>query len=445
MATKIMKKYFISILLSAASILIFDSCEKERVHFVDVNMYPKAEAYIKLALQLGKFDPNFISHYYGPAYIKRRADAESKSLDEIKKSTDSLIFEMRKYNEKYFNGLWKFRYNMLLKSLYSLKFRTEQLSGTPTNFNEEMTMLFDCSPVIIDEEYFARIHSRLDSIIVGENPVLEKCIEFRNKLIVSPEKVKYFVDKIISEAKIQTIRNLVLPPKEYVKIKYQPYGDNKIDYQYLGNFVSEISINTSSQFYIDELIELICRNTYPGKHVIAMLWEKSFVIDSGWVEFSLLPKYSPLSFLFEGTSSIARKIVLPGKDYSDFFLYSIFPQMGIKDTVIIKTSQKFFEQQNKINIADYYIGRLICDTVISHQTAIDSLAHLKLIEHQNAEKKINRLISQRTYPGGYVMTNAIYLEYLKRLNIGEDMPNALWLEYSKFIFTPLTVSELKGQ
>ena len=95
---------------------------------------------------------------------------------------------------------------------------------------------------------------------------------------------------------------------------------------YQGNFRSLIQINTDLPIRITRAVDLGCHEGYPGHHVYNALLEQTFVRERGWVEMSVYPLFSPMSFVAEGSANYGIDLAFPGEEGTRFEREVLFRQ-----------------------------------------------------------------------------------------------------------------------
>ena len=137
------------------------------------------------------------------------------------------------------------------------------------------------------------------------------------------------MDAAIAECRTRTLRHIALPANERFTLAFvtdKPWSG----YNYFqGDAASKIEINTDQPIFTDRAIDLGCHEGYPGHHVYNALLEKTFVRDRGWVEMSVYPLYSPMSFVAEGSANYGIDLAFPGDEAETFEREVLLPLAGL--------------------------------------------------------------------------------------------------------------------
>ena len=137
------------------------------------------------------------------------------------------------------------------------------------------------------------------------------------------------------EAFSGALRELVrarYPLPDHEHITYEVVGDKPWSgYNYYqGNSQSKIEINADFPIYTERAIDLGCHEGYPGHHVYNALLEKTFVDERGWVEMSVYPLFSPMSFVAEGSANYGIDLAFPGDEGTDFEREVLFRRAAVE-------------------------------------------------------------------------------------------------------------------
>ncbi|HEY6101100.1 MAG TPA: hypothetical protein VIW03_16815, partial [Anaeromyxobacter sp.] len=75
--------------------------------------------------------------------------------------------------------------------------------------------------------------------------------------------------------------------------------------------------------------DLACHEGYPGHHVYNVLLEERLVKGRGWREFTLLPLFSPMALIAEGTAVYATRLAFTPAERLAFERDVLFPLAGL--------------------------------------------------------------------------------------------------------------------
>ena len=128
---------------------------------VELKMNSIAEGYVKLVLEVGKYDINYVDAYYGPKEWKpKEANLQIDSIVNAKliSNADSLLKELELLSEYKATELETLRYRYLYKQLFAVKTKLIILGGSVLPFDLESRALYDVTPLEVSEEELQKVH-----------------------------------------------------------------------------------------------------------------------------------------------------------------------------------------------------------------------------------------------------------------------------------------------
>ena len=161
----------ILIVLIAGLILISCTEKKESVikSDLEIKMDQIAEHYVKLVLNIGQYDADFVDAYYGPKEwrenLKTDLIFDSSAYKNLSSTTDSLLNELESLSEYKATELETLRFKYLYKQLLACKTKIFMLNGINLPFDEETIALYDAKAPIHSDEYFQSAITELDKIL----------------------------------------------------------------------------------------------------------------------------------------------------------------------------------------------------------------------------------------------------------------------------------------
>jgi len=324
------------IFLSTLFVLILVSCSDKKqksINELEFKMNEIAEQYVKLALEIGLYKPDYVDAYYGPAEWKpdesSKQEIDTALTKSLNSKADYLLDKLEALKVYQATELETLRYRFLSKQLLSVKGMIFIISGGTFPFDREAQILYDAEPPHYDKKHFQNIINELDNIVPGSGSLSKRLNEFNDKFIIPPDKLDTVFTAAINECRKKTLKHITLPKEENFEVKYvkdKPWGAYN---WYKGNSFSIIEVNTDLPIQIEKAVDLAVHEGYPGHHVFNTLLEKNFVKEKGWMEFSIYPLYSPVSLIAEGTANYGIKVVFPGDERIKFEREVLFPLAGL--------------------------------------------------------------------------------------------------------------------
>jgi hypothetical protein len=214
-----MNKYLYGFLL-----LLFVSCTSRKEPSREASLNSLSHGYIKLALKVGQYSPDYIDAYYGPDSLKPKQISEEATknfpADSLEKATDSLIDGLKKINTKDSLALIKLRQEYLLSQARAVKTFIRIKGGAKLTFDEEAKLLYEGTPRSYAVEHFDSLLKKLDKILPGKGEVSDRLEEYRKGFIIPKEKLDTVFQFCIKEARERTLKHFQLPSSENFKLEY---------------------------------------------------------------------------------------------------------------------------------------------------------------------------------------------------------------------------------
>lgn len=389
-------------LLSISLLLSMLACKQTKVvknESTELNVL--AEKYVRLGLEIGVYDGNFVDAYYGPDSLKpTTTKLDSFPKEKLLASVAELKNEFDKIGSETQNDTIRNRAAWIGKQLTAFGRRIKIFSGERKSFDEESKELFDVVPPTYDEPFFQKKIARLDSILPGKGNVAERFQQLSNQFVIPKEKMDTVFKVTIAEARKRTLAHYALPSTESFTLEYvtdKPWSGYN---WYKGNYASLIQINATRQILIDRAIDLACHEGYPGHHVYNMLLEKKLYRDKGWVEISLYPLFSPQSLIAEGSANYGIEVAFPGKERNVFCKKVLLPLAGL-DTAGIDEYFEALAIKGELNYARNEAARGIINGTMEHDDVMRWLTNYCLMDTKGAEQSINFIKTYRSYVINY--------------------------------------------
>jgi len=264
-----------------------------------------ADRYVQLVLDVGTRDPGYVDMVYGlPARQRNRRQVD---LRELARQADALTDALQRNGA---SGVEADRQAFLRTQVTAVKFRIEQLQGRRTGFDQEALIVAGFTAPTIDERSVAPLLAALDRRLPGAGPLAARLERFSRAVAVPPERVEAVVDASLAACRSRTLRHIALPAGEHVEVVYVRGRPWSAYANYQGNFRTRVEINIDTPRRPDQILELMCHETYPGHHLQYTLLESRLVRGRGWRELQILPLLSPASVLAEGVASAGVDLAL---------------------------------------------------------------------------------------------------------------------------------------
>ena len=396
-----------------------------------------AERYVRLALTIGQYDPDFVDAYYGPDSLKPTIKKDSAfPRDSLLNAVAQLKNDVSAFSDSSSNAdsirqraLW------MSGQLDAFAERIKIFSGTFSSFDEEARQLFGVKPPSYTEDHFKTLVSRLDSVLPGSGHIPARMQALANKFIIPPAMVDTVFKTAIQEAAKRTRAKYQLPSNESFVIEYvndKPWSGYN---WYKGNYYSIIQMNLDLPILIDRAIDLACHEGYPGHHVYNMLLEKNLYRDKGWVEISLYPLFSPQSLIAEGSANYGIAMSFPGNEAIEFSKNVLVPLAGL-DTAGVESYFRALALKSQLNYARNEAARGLLDGKMDEKEAMRWLTQYALMSNETAVKSISFIKKNRTYVICYNYGQDLVKKYIE--SSGGDR----WQSFEWLLSNPVSPNDL---
>jgi hypothetical protein len=397
-----------------------------------------AEAYVRIALDLRPHDPAYVDAYFGPPEWAADAEANSKSLPELRTAASALVMHLdegRGGQEEIIER----RRSMLYKRLTSMLVRMDMAEGRHQPFDAESFALFDAVAPHYEAAHFAPILGRIEALLPGEGPLVERLERFRAQFVIPTDRVAAVFAAALAECRKRTLAHIDLPVNERFTIEYvtdQPWSGYN---WYKGDYFSVIQINTDLPIYINRAVELGCHEGYPGHHTFNVLLERDLVDGRGWVEFTVHPLYGPQSLISEGSANFGVKLAFPGEERLQFERDVLFPIAGI-DPAQAGAYYEVVEALEELAYAENEAARLRLSGELDAEGAADWLVRNDLATRARAEQRVRFIETYRSYVINYNLGEDLVAAYISE-RAGNDTERR-WAELERLLAEPFSPADI---
>lgn len=209
------------------------------------------------------------------------------------------------------------RRRMLVNQLGALSARAKMLDGWRPDFDDELRAVYDVEPPAEVDTDNALLS--LDTLLppTPGASLAQRYDIYLRRYAVSGARLQAAFRSAIAALRRQSAAQLPMPIQEQLQL--QPVVANsavenphpwEMRERYLGDAHSQLQLNLAQPMTLARVIELAACEGYPGRHVGDSLRQVDWVAAHGWIEFSVLPRYSPLAFVAEGRARVAVNVAL---------------------------------------------------------------------------------------------------------------------------------------
>jgi hypothetical protein len=316
----------------------------------------------------------------------------------------------------------------------------DMLGGARLSFDEESKALYDAVAPTHGEEHFQRILDRLDAALPGSAPLVARYEEYRKAFIIPAARLDTVFTAAIEACKERTARYVSLPPGESFTVEYVT-GKSWSGYNwYQGNHRSLIQVNTDLPIYIDRALDLACHEGYPGHHVYNTLLENRLVRQRGWVEYSVYPLFSPISFIAEGSANYGVDLSFPGEERIRFERERLFPLAGL-DPARAAEYYRVKALTDELAYAGNEAARRYLDGKIDARAAAEWLTRYAMYSPARAQQRVRFIDQYRSYVINYNLGKDLVRQYVEKSG-GTDQERR-WQIFTALLSSPRLPSDLR--
>jgi hypothetical protein len=402
-----------------------------------------AEEYVRLVLQVGQYDSAVVDAYFGPEEWKPNEQKAAIFPEEtLVNSANDLLSKCKTLLDSKSPNLNIRRVEMLQKQLIALRTKVQMIGGKTYSFDEEAALLYDAEPPFYPLSYFDKLLDEMDQLLNGDAVLSSRYTKFMEQFIIPKNMLDSIFSIATAESRAITKQYLDLPTQENFVLEYV---NDKVwsGYNYYqGDSQSLIQINTDFPIHIDRAIDLASHEGYPGHHIYMMLLDQNLVNTKGWMEYSVYPLFSPLSFISEGSANYGIDMVFPGEKRLAFERDVLFPIVGISKMKAEKF-HKVQELKAKLKYAENEIARRYLNGIIEREEAVGMIETYLLFSPKKAIQRLNFIETNRSYVINYNLGRDQVAKHMKLSGADPELPEKRWQIFKELLSNPYSSSTLK--
>ncbi|MDO1559403.1 hypothetical protein Q0812_08175 [Brevundimonas sp. 2R-24] len=357
-----------------------------------------AEDYVKLMLEIDTHEEGYVDAYYGPSEWREAARANPRSVNQLMVDTAAVIRALEVMDNQTAGADPDLRRRQAyLKAHASAALaRLRMISGERLSFADEAHALFGVRPELRPLESYRPVLNEIDALLPGDGPLYQRVAAFKARYVIPRDRLRPMFEAAIAECKARTERRIGLPAGESFELEFvtdKPWSGYN---WYRGGSQSLIQINTDLPIYIDRALDLGCHEGYPGHHVYNALLERAFVRERGWLEMSVYPLYSPMSFIAEGSANYGIDLAFPGPEKTAFEQRVLYPLAGL-DPAMAPELQRLLDLTRRLGGAEYTIADAYLAGRIDRAEAQRLLQEYQLSDPARAAQRVRFIDTYRSY------------------------------------------------
>ena len=372
-----------------------------------------AKDYVALILEIGEREPGYVDAYYGPPEWAEAAKANPRTVLQLIQGAATLTERLNAIPTGDAAPVVAQRKAYLLAHISAASARLRMLSGETMSFADEAEALFGIRPELRPLSSYDPVLAEIDALLPGEGSLTDRVTAFKSHYIIPRDRLQVVFDAAIAECRRRTVAHIALPANEAFTLAFvgdKPWSGYNY---YQGNSASKIEINADLPIYTERAIDLGCHEGYPGHHVYNALLEKTFVTDRGWVEMSVYPLYSPMSFVAEGSANYGIDLAFPGDEGTRFERDVLFPLAGLDPSTADKKAQ-LGALTRRLARAEYTIADDYLSGRVGREESIERLMKYTLATRERATQRLRFIDTYRSYIINYGLGRDVVQAWVER-------------------------------
>ena len=201
----------------------------------------------------------------------------------------------------------------LLAQVSALARRARYLAGERASIEDEAAALGMRLPSY-DEGRAAALRGELDAALPGRGGLNDRLSAHRRANAVPRSGLDQAARVAVEQCRSRTplpagIHDEGLELRYVIDRPWPAFTTRKT------NAASVVEVRRDVAWLADDLLMVVCHETYPGHHLQNLVWEERRV-KQGWVEFSVTPMFTPLAVMAERAANAATALVVPREQRS---------------------------------------------------------------------------------------------------------------------------------
>lgn len=394
-----------------------------------------ARDYVVLQLAIGEKEEGYIDAFYGDDRLKARALslAAASDLPSLARQVEALRARVAA------SAAEEPRRAAFLKAqLTAAATRLRMLQGERLPFAQEAEGLFGVRPELRPLAAYNPVLARIERLVPGEGQLADRVEAYQNRFTIPKERLEQVFRNAIAACRTATVEHISLPSTERFDLAFVT-GKSWSGYNYyLGDYKSRIEINTDLPIRLSRAIDLGCHEGYPGHHVNNVLLEEKLTRGKKWVEFSILPLFSPQAIIMEGSSNYGIDLAFPGPRKAAYEAQVLAPLAGLAGVDVGRYNQ-LLDAMRELATARNTIAQMFLDGQVDEAEAVRLTQRYQLVSEARARQSVNFTKQYRSYVINYNIGREMVARDVERF----ADPKARWDRMESLLSEPTLPSDLQ--
>ena len=397
-----------------------------------------ADAYIRLTLEAGTHEAEYVDAYYGPAIYQEEAKASPRSLAVLTAEARMLMLATDVQIPRLTEDADRRRAKGLRGMLVAAETRLQMLAGRKYSFADEAKGQFATKPLLKPLSEYDAVLARIEKLVPGTGTLASRVDAFNERFTIPKDRLQIVFDTAIAECKKRTAAHIALPEGENFTMEFvtgKPWSGYNY---YKGNYKSLIQINTDLPIRISRAVDLGCHEGYPGHHVLNLMVEERLARGKGWKEYEVNPLYSPTSVLSEGSANYGIDLAFPGPERLKFERDVLYPLAGLDPN----TADAYWSMQqmtDALSGARLTIAKMYLDGEVTRAQTLELTQKYLLLSPARAEQSVAFTDHYRSYVINYGWGKDLVRNYIDRGNADQK---ERWRRMEKILSEPTLPADL---
>ena len=353
--------------------------------------------YLSLALNLNRHLDGFVDAYFGPPEL--RVEIETGAPRPLSALADDAVLLQEEIAAGSHDAQRK---DYLTRQTRAMQAIIGNLSGDGLSIEEEVEQYFDITPEMVDESVFEGFRAQMDSLLPGNGPLAERVLDWERSVELRRDRILPMCERVIQEVRTKTRAVFDLPPDEDVSLSLVQNKPWQAYNWYLGHGRSQIDLNSDLGLRIEDVVEALPHETYPGHHTELAIKECLLWWGEGRAEHSLLAT-GPQAVVSEGLAMWAWEVIFEGSELTDFLRGELYPLAGLPTEHVERDVGVMRANVSVLGVVDGNAALMLHRDGRASDEVQQYLVHFGLLTPERAAKSLEFMLDPhwRTYTFTY--------------------------------------------
>jgi hypothetical protein len=368
-----------------------------------------AKEYIRLCFEIEKHHAGVIDKYYGPPDLKAAFETSPPLHPKhIVDDASKLLEALKDGNSR--------RERFLSKQILAIQTLARLHNGEAIPYLEEVTLLYDHTPVKIDEREYQHALKIVNELLPGKDPIHKRLDTFRKTFEIPSNLVLPIFKRALEETRKRAKGMFPFPEQESFEMALVTDKPWSGYHWFKGNGRSLIEINIDLPRRVDQVLPLMSHEGYPGHHTEAVIKEQKLYLEKGYLECSIDPIFSPQSVIAEGIAELAEKVIFSTNEAYEYIQNEIVLEIpNFKgDLQLLKEINRALKPLSSVA---GNASLLLFEAKASEDEVYDYFLTYGLLDEKFARKRIDFLKKYRGYIFNYYTGSNLLTNYFQ----GKDL------------------------